>query len=314
MMILLILEGRLRDCMDQDTRPTEANMNRSLQDIQRISQRQQHLERRLDGLSMTHPEEHTSSGSLKLTPKNPIYDGRTSPVKFLEELKDFWTAVRPTRGQTAFIISSCLQGTPRDWWDLVKEEGDDFPQFITKFKRRYWGEETQHSVKTKLEFGSYQAGREGTMTAYAIKMFREARGLAPAPTVQEIIQKLARHFNEEIRSTILSRRISTLESLLELLERFDNTGPLNAHRTDNPIPRDTWRNRNPSSPQQYTRHLGDRPNQYRRNQESQGRTVKEENWRRTARNLEPPQDNIRVMDITNNVDEKFEKEAEMSGN
>ena len=116
-----ILEGSLRDCLDQDMRPSEANMNRSLQDIQRISQRQQHLERRLNGLSITHPEEHASSGSLKLTPNNPIYGERTSPVEFLEELKDFWAAVRPTRAQTAIIISICLQGTPRDWWDLVKE-------------------------------------------------------------------------------------------------------------------------------------------------------------------------------------------------
>ena len=198
---------------------------------------------------------------MKLTPKNPIYDGKTSLLKFHEELKDFWAAVRHTSGQTAFIISSCLQGTPRNWWDLVNEEDDEFPQFIMKFKRRYWEEETQHSVKAKLEFGCYQAGREGSMTAYAIKIFREGRGLTPAPAVQGIIQKLARHFNEEIRSTILSRPISTLENLLELLERFDNTGLLNSHRTENSIARDTWRNKNPPSQQQYARYPGDRPNQ-----------------------------------------------------
>ena len=37
-----ILEGRLRDCLDPDIRPSEANMQRSIEEIQRISQRQQH--------------------------------------------------------------------------------------------------------------------------------------------------------------------------------------------------------------------------------------------------------------------------------
>ena len=119
-----------------------------------------------------HPDVYEPAGTLKITPKNPVYEGKTSPVKFLEELKDFWAAVRPSRGQAAFIISNFLQGTPRDCWDLVKEENDDFPQFVRKFKRRYWGEETQHSIKTKLEFGSYRAARDGSMTAYTIKMFR----------------------------------------------------------------------------------------------------------------------------------------------
>ena len=176
---------------------------------------------------------YESSGTIKITPKNPVYVGKTSPVMVLEELKNFWATVRPSRGQAAFIISSCLQGTLRDWWDLVKEEDDDFPQFVEKFKRRYWGEETQYSVKTKLEFGSYRAGRDESMTAYAIKMFREARSLTPAPAIRKITSKLARHFNEEIRSAILGRPISTSEDLLELLERFDKTGPLNVHRPEN---------------------------------------------------------------------------------
>ena len=178
-----ILEGRLRDYVDRDTAASEANIERNTQNIRRVSLRQQNLEERISGLNQSHPDMYEPSGTLKITPKNPIYEGKTSPVKFLEELKDFWAAVRPSRGQAAFIISSCLQGTPRDWWDLAKKENDDFPQFVQKFKRRYWGEETQNSVKTKLEFGSYRAARDGSMTAYTIKMFREARSLTPAPAV-----------------------------------------------------------------------------------------------------------------------------------
>ena len=49
----------------------------------------------------------------------------------------------------------------------------------------------EYSVKGQLEFDCYQAGHDGSMTAYAIKMFREAKGLTPAPVDREIISKLA---------------------------------------------------------------------------------------------------------------------------
>ena len=94
---------------------------RNTQDIRRMSQRQQNLEDGFGELGLLYPEEQASSGSLRITPKTPIFGGKFPPVKFLEELKDFWAAVRPTRLQAAFVISSCLQGTPKDWCDLVKE-------------------------------------------------------------------------------------------------------------------------------------------------------------------------------------------------
>ena len=49
------------------------------------------------------------------------------------------------------------------------------------------------------------------MTAYAIKIFREVKGLTPPLSNEEVIQKLARPFEEEIITTILARLITTLE-------------------------------------------------------------------------------------------------------
>ena len=39
-------------------------------------------------------ESHTSSETSKITPKTPIFDERCSPIKFLEELKDFRAAIK----------------------------------------------------------------------------------------------------------------------------------------------------------------------------------------------------------------------------
>ena len=152
------------------------------------------------------------------------------------------------------------------------------------------------------------------MTAYTIKMFREARRLNPAPAVKEIISKLARHFNEEIRSTILGRPISTLEDLLELLERFDNTGPLNIHRIENPHVRDNWRNNGSVNQQPQPRFSTDRPNQHRKYTEAQNKEGKEENWRKSTRGQELTRNNVRVLDVVSCEDDAVEDKTILSEN
>ena len=137
-----VLEGRLKDLMDREANVKDEVVRKNAQSIRRISERQQNFKEMINNISFYCQEAHAGTETLKVTPKTPIFDGNSSPIKFLEELKDFWAAVRPYRGQAAFVISSCLHSTPKDWWDLVKEDNDDLAQFISKFKRRYWGEET----------------------------------------------------------------------------------------------------------------------------------------------------------------------------
>ena len=48
-----------------------------------------------------------------------------------------------------------------------------------------------------------------------------------------MIQKLARHFNEEIKHAIIGRVITHVEQLIELLENFDKIGPSNTLRGEN---------------------------------------------------------------------------------
>ena len=46
----------------------------------------------------------------------------------------------------------------------------------------------------------------------------------------EIIQKLARHYNKEIKYAIFGRGITRIDDLVELLENFDRIGPINISR------------------------------------------------------------------------------------
>ena len=67
----------------------------------------------------------------------------------------------------------------------------------------------------------------GSRTEYTIRIYAEAKELRPSLSSIEIIQKLSRHFNEEIKYAIIGRGISRIEQLIELLENFDKIGPSN---------------------------------------------------------------------------------------
>ena len=49
----------------------------------------------------------------------------------------------------------------------------------------------------------------------------------------EIVSKLSRHFNDDIRTAIIIRNVKTFENLIELLDAFDQAGPSNASSGNN---------------------------------------------------------------------------------
>ena len=154
----------------------------------------------------------------------PEFRGDTSPIRYMNQIKQYWEAVKPRDSDTHYLIERSLTGPPGDWWQIIKDEVSNFQIFINKFLKRYWSEQTQHELRRKLEFGAHS---EGTRTEYAIRLYAEAKELRPAMSSNEIIQKLARHYNEEIKYAIVGRGITRIEDLVEILENFDRIGPIN---------------------------------------------------------------------------------------
>lgn len=275
----------------------EKMAQRNSQDFKNINARQLEVEERVRTLGTQREERATPpnrQNTFKLSPKTPSFAENYSPMKFLSELQDFWAAMRPSQEETAFVIGSCLKGAPKDWWDLVKEDNDTIETFHRKFKDRYWNDNTQHEVRRKLEFGHYTATSDNSMTIYVIKIFRDAKNLTPPLSDSEIIKRLSRHFNEEIRTTILGRQIQKLSELLELLDRFDSSGPLNSRRGDNTDTKnENWRNKT-------HRNEADKPHPQKR----------EENWRSKEKNAPATNRAIRALNLSEEKGTEGSEEGE----
>lgn len=71
-------------------------------------------------------------------------------------------------------------------------------------------------------------------------MIGNVRDLTDPIKDEETIQRLAKHFDESVRSAIISRSVTKVSELIELLESSDLGGPVNGsrgrHRPNGAVP------------------------------------------------------------------------------
>ena len=215
------------------TRTLEERNNRMDAQFSRLEAQQTRMMERLNTEGPRREDLLTANRASNIKYVLPEFGGDTSPIRYMNQLKQYWEAVEPKDRDTHYLIERSLTGPPGDWWQIVKEDVSNFQMFLSKFSRRYWNEQAQHELRRRLEFGCHQSGKTISRAEYAIRLYAEAKELRPSLSSIEIIQKLARHFNEEIKHAIIGRGISHIEQLIELLENFDKIGPSNASRGEN---------------------------------------------------------------------------------
>lgn len=158
-------------------------------------------------------------------------DGVERPMQYLKTLRDHFSAIEPEGPEFRCMIGEAMTETARDWWHLVAPEVTNIAQFEATFRARYWGRELQDKVKRHLEYGTYFVdGQRLTKAEYATRVIGNVRDLSEPISDQETIRRLAKHFDESIRTAILVRNVSRVSELIELLESNDLGGTVNASR------------------------------------------------------------------------------------
>ena len=86
--------------------------------------------------------------------KGAVYD---KPMKFLNDLLQYFNAGNITQRMFKHIVRQSLRGPAGDWWELVQENVQTINDFKTRFTERYWCRQTQAKIRNQLEFGYYEA-------------------------------------------------------------------------------------------------------------------------------------------------------------
>ena len=165
----------------------------------------------------------------------PKFSGhkRERPMRFLKDFERYISAIDISTNDFNYIIYACLEGIAREWWELVSQNDENVVSFRDKFIKKFWNENVCFQISSELQFGRYIPNNNLSRAEYAIKMINNAKDLIPPPSENEIVSKLSRHFNDDIRTAIIIRNVRTFENLIELLDAFDQAGPSNASSGNN---------------------------------------------------------------------------------
>lgn len=166
--------------------------------------------------------------------------GSIHPVNFIKKLSRIFDEAGVPGEKKIFFALSCLRGSAQHWGNLKEDSFIDYEQFKKCFLERYWSVEEEREVFRRVKFGSYSGGSKAD---YFIRMLGEIKLLSDSLTEAEQIEMLINHFPAEVRKSLFSWGVKTVEDIEKFLRRLDsveqdNTGDARHSSTS------SWRDTN----------------------------------------------------------------------
>ncbi|KAJ8929970.1 hypothetical protein NQ314_017293 [Rhamnusium bicolor] len=170
-----------------------------------------------------------------------------------------------------------MRGDAEFWFQIIDGKFEPFEQFESLFLQKYWGEYNQQRVRHFN--GRYYESDGVSREKYTLRKYCNIRYLEPCFTEPEMVMYLSRHFEDDIHKVIITKRINTMDSLIEYLRTIDDdrrwrksTAKCNENRRTN----------NDDNKYNFRQNFQQNYRQDNRNQNN--RDNREQNYRRDDRN------------------------------
>lgn len=175
----------------------------------------------------TRPAGQGGISPVKFSP--PIFNGTSTdrPIQYLKKLKQFLENTPIPQSQQCIVVSNSLKNSAAEWFSYINLNPFDIDAFEARFIARYWSDDIQYHIRDQLSMGYYDSSSNMSMVDYITRMSNDARDLLPPYSDRDIIRLLSRHFTEEIKNTILSRKYETTDELINYFSSIENVGTVN---------------------------------------------------------------------------------------
>ena len=127
-----------------------------------------------------------------------------------------------------YIIEQSLRGPAYEWWENIEPYVTSVRDFRERFTAKYWGEGVQNKIRRELEFRFYHGDGLYTRSEYVMSLYNDVKMLADAPPTPLIMDKFSRHFDAGTQQTIITRRLRTIDELVETLDSLEQIGEVNS--------------------------------------------------------------------------------------
>ena len=105
----------------------------------------------------------------------------------------------------------------RDRAEAHRLEWDNFETFERAFKDKFWPEEEQESLRSRI-MGAGNFIGHNNITMYVTKLYNEAKYLEPPIPFKLFVRYVSKHLPREVQITLMTKEIENLNELERILD------------------------------------------------------------------------------------------------
>lgn len=155
----------------------------------------------------------------------PVFDENYEyrPMRFINNLKHYFHENPHSSVELKCALSNAMKGQHIHWFDFISCNLESFEDFETSFKEKFWSVEIQRNIVRELEFGKYKKEtNKQNFYNYALEKINLAYDMNENLNEKELIVKLARHFDRDVRILVKVKSIDKINDFLNLLALQDS--------------------------------------------------------------------------------------------
>lgn len=140
------------------------------------------------------------------TVNKPIFDGKpmTNPIAFLKRLKKYIKSLN-AHDREVDIALECVTGHARKVMELYSKGWATFADFETDFRRHYWTEQIQESVRYRLINAAYSGDSGVTLSEHFAEQAESMQSLTIAFSERDLVNSIMRHYSVDIQQLWFTR-------------------------------------------------------------------------------------------------------------
>ena len=103
-------------------------------------------------------------------------------------------------------------------------EWGSYEDFEVAFHNKYWSEEDQEILRSKI-MGNGNFGRMNNhLTIYVMTIYNEVKYLEPPLPFRSFVRHISKHLPREVQITLMTREITNISELENMLDVLQNIG------------------------------------------------------------------------------------------
>ena len=121
---------------------------------------------------------------------------KRKPMEFLARIEEYMDKHRGNRWvHNRELLDESFREMSDHWWMANRSDIENYQQFKSLFKAKYWSETTQNLIRD-ICHGHYKPQVGSSMTAYFLAKVCMAKHWDPAIPEECLINKLSYHYDE----------------------------------------------------------------------------------------------------------------------